>query len=480
MNAARVSLLVAIVALVVAISSVIRLEGLRSSVEIETRHFGETPVTIYRGPETAPSLVVISHGFAGSRQMMEAVSLTLARSGHVVASFDYIGHGRHREALSPDINSLTGTTEDLVRQTLDVVTQAREQTGLDAVSLIGHSMATDVVVRAAGRLEGVRNVVAISMYSEAVTQDHPSRLLIVSGAHEERLREIAVDAVAQLGARVEGETVTRDAAERRAVAAPWVGHVGVLWSSVTSSEISAWLGQPGAPVSTAPWIVALLAAIIVLFWPVASHLPNTTPVQALPLRRSVLASLLPAPVALLAGLSGLPALGLAGFGALALFFGVWGCVALLVLRPSVKLRHQDAWAALALLVWALLIFALAMDRYAAAFLPTGPRVMLMGFLMPATIVFAIADRVMVHGRHPFIRILLRVPCFAALLGVMIIGQREVGVLFTVLPVLLLFYLVYGTMAAWASRHSAPFWAGGASGIILAWSIAASTPLFLPA
>ena len=478
MNLTRLPLFVAVLACVTAILSVIGLESARNSVGIEKQRFGETPVTIYQGPETVPSLVVVSHGFAGSRQMMEAISLTLAQSGHTVVAFDYIGHGRHSEALSPDINSLTGTTEDLVRQTLDVVRQAREQIGVETVSLVGHSMATDVVVRAAERLESVENVVAISMYSEAVTPEHPARLLIVSGAHEERLRGVALDMVAQLGASTEGETVSRGSAERRAVSAPWVGHVGVLWSSVTSSEITAWLGQPGDPVSTGPWVIALLGAIIVLFWPISDRFPKTTTMQPLPLRRVVLAVFLSAPVALLAGLSGLPLLGLAGFGSLALFFGVWGGVALLVLRPSIKLRHQDFWASLALLVWGLLTFGLAMDRYTAAFVPSGPRTMLMGILLPATIAFALADRVMAHGRHPLIRALLRVPVFAALLGAMMIGQGEIGLLFTVLPVLALFFMVYGTMAAWLARRTGPIGTGIASGIILAWSIAASTPLFL--
>lgn len=477
MNTARLSPLIAIIALVVAVLSGIRLESARSSVDIEQQRFGETPVTLYRNVSNTDSLVVVSHGFAGSRQMMEMISLTLARSGHTVLSFDYIGHGRHGAALSPDISSLTGTTEDLVEQTVEVVEQARRLTNLKTISLVGHSMATDVIVRATERLAGVENVVAISMYSEAVTPEHPSRLLIVSGSHEQRLREVALDAVEQLGERVEGTTVVRDGVERRAVSAPWVGHVGVLWSRVTSSEISVWLGQTGVPVPTGSWIAALLGAIVVLFWPLTMYLPQAPSPPRVPLRRAALAAILPAPLAFLAGLSGVPMLGLAGFGALALCFGTWGVAALLILRPGTKLSRMDMWAGLALLIWGLAVFALVMDHYAAAFLPTGPRLTLMAVLIPSMIAFALGDRLIMHGRHALIRVLLRIPFFSALISAMLLGQNGIGMLFTVLPVLMLFFVVYGTMAAWAARRSGPVGTGIASGIILAWSIAASTPLF---
>ena len=478
MKAARISLLIAVLALIVAVVSVIRLEGARDGIDIEYRMFGETPVTLYRGQRASESLVVVSHGFAGSRQMMEAISLTLARSGHTVLSFDYIGHGRHNSALSPDIGSLTGTTEDLVRQTLDVVEQARELIDAATISLVGHSMATDVVVRAAARLDGIENVVAISMYSDAVTQDHPARLLILSGSHEQRLREVALDAMEQLGERVEGTTVEQGGVERRAVSAPWVGHVGVLWSPVTSAEVSAWLSTAGTPVLSGPWIAALLASIVALFWPLTNYLPKGSATPHAPLRRAVLASVLPVPIAFLAGLSGLPLAGLAGFGALAVCFGAWGVTALLILRPQLSLSAADGWAGLVLLLWGLAVFAFAMDRYAAAFLPAGPRLSLMVLLLPSMIAFGLADRLILHNRHALIRILLRMPFISTLLGAMILGQSGIGMLFTVLPVLVLFFAVYGTMGAWAARRSGLLGTAVVSGIILAWSIAASTPIFL--
>ncbi len=477
MKFAHLTPLVAIAALALAILAAVQVEGARGSIDIKRMYFDQTPVTIYRGQAPEKSLVVVSHGFAGSRQMMEAISLTLAHSGHVVVSFDYLGHGRHSVPLSPDIHALTGTTEDLIEQTMEVVEQARQLIDAEEISLVGHSMATDVVVRAAARLASVRNVVAISMYSEAVTSEHPGRLLIVSGAHEARLREVALDAIAQIGPRDEARTVTKHGIERRAVAAPWVGHVGVLWSATTFSEVAEWLGSAAHPQATGPWIAILLLSICTLFWALSQRFPKATPAPKPNVRSACLASILSAPIAFLAGLSGLSAIGLSGFGALALCFGAWGVVVLAILRPHFRFSSADAWVGLALLVWGIGVFALAMDRYAAAFVPTGIRVSLMALLMMPMIVFALADRAIVHGRHPLVRVLLRFPFLAALLGAMIFGQDGIGMLFTVVPVLVLFFIVYGTMAAWASRDGGILAVGSASGVVLAWSIAASTPLF---
>ncbi|NNE51741.1 MAG: alpha/beta fold hydrolase [Sulfitobacter sp.] len=474
-------LFVAVGAIALILISLARLEAARSELNIIDTQLGETPATLYNADGNGDRLVVVSHGFAGSRQMMEAISLSLARAGHSVVAFDYLGHGRHEKPLSPNITSLTGTTEDLVRQTVDVVDRARALTGHERLALVGHSMATDVIVRAASRVQSVEEVVAISMYSEAVTPDHPERLLVLSGAQEGRLRSVALSAVEQLGKAEEGVTLRKDGVERRAAVAPMVGHVGVLWSPVTIQEILRWIGEEGEPARTGRWIAALLGAIFALFWPLSHLLPDGPSQPGPSLRRAILSVLIPAPFAILASCIDLPMRGLSGFGALFLFFAIWGTVALAVLRWRPRVEVRPALISFVLLVvWGLGAFALSLDRYGAAFLPTGPRLPLMMLLLPATLIFALADRACVQGRHPLTRVALRLPFLLALSGAMMLNIADIGLLFTVLPVFVLFLVVYGTMARWAEDKAGPLGPAVASGLILAWSIAASTPLFAAA
>ena len=59
---------------------------------------------------------------------------------------------------------------------------------------LGHSMATDIVIREAEIRGDVPAVVAISMYSDAVAAEAPRRVSILSGAQETRLRTVTMEA----------------------------------------------------------------------------------------------------------------------------------------------------------------------------------------------------------------------------------------------------------------------------------------------
>lgn len=315
------------------------------------------------------------------------------------------------------------------------------------------------------------------MYSDAVTAAHPERLLIVSGAFEGRLRDVALEAVAQIGPAEEGVTVQEGDMERRAVVAPRVGHVGVLWSPHTLAEVTSWLGGRMSLATTGPWIGALLLALVVMFRPL-TFLIKAGDAPARPgLRRAAAAAILSAIPAGGLAATGLPLAGLAGFGALGLAFGVWGVLVLAILRPTFRPGWPDGAGALLLLFWGLAVFAFALDRYGAAFVPTGPRLTLTLFLLPAMVVFGLADRSLVQGRGLLARVALRLPFLLALVLAMMVNPAQLGLAFTVLPVLVLFWAVYGTMARWVARRSGPLAAGLGSGAILAWAIAASTPLF---
>jgi len=329
-------ILIGLLAGLAALVAVVQLERARQGIVVEDRVFAESPATLYtpRGAADGP-LVVVAHGFAGSRQMMEAISLTLARSGLRVVAFDFAGHGENDTPLSRNVAEIDGTTAQLVAQTRAVVAAARETlvAGRGPAALVGHSMATDVIVRAAQDIPGIAAVVAISMYSEAVTPDHPERLLIVSGAWENRLRDVALEAVHQIAPGAdEGETVRDGDVMRRAVAAPYVEHVGVLYSPTTLSETRDWLGAAfgqtatAPPAATGPWLALLMGALLVASWPaagLAAGAPHTIrPLPPLTLTLVVAVPVVPAVAAALA--AGGDLMGFAGFRRLAVFFGVFG------------------------------------------------------------------------------------------------------------------------------------------------------------
>lgn len=448
-----------------------------------------TPVTLYQaaGVDAGPP-VIVAHGFAGSRQMMDQIAVTLARQGFFVASVDLPGHGRNPATMSPDITDLNGTTADLVRVVENVATTiAAQSTAVGPMSFVGHSMASDVVIRAAQNTGARGGVVAVSMYSPAVTATSPNNLLVVSGARETHLRAAGLDAVRQIKPDAEeNQTVEAGNVQRRTAVAPWVGHVGVLYAPASLDEIARWLRdatQSGkdAPLDRSGWIAGvLLLTLVLLVWPVSKMIPPRPhdPAPVLTKRHVVAAVVLPIPAAALIALA--PTLGFAGhaaIGSLVLILGAVGLIQLAVLwRAGLRGLPFDGLGMLIYLGCAG-VFALALDRYGAAFLPTGDRALLMSVLLVGTLPLMLADAALTYRAPMLRRVLVRLSLFAALIIAFALSPTELALSFTVLPVLLLFYLVYGTMAHWIARRRGPGATAIGKALVLAWAFAASTPLF---
>lgn len=465
------------------------LESARSDVVVTVEASPAGDLHIYRAaePEDGP-LVVVAHGFGGSVQLMQTISRDLARAGFTAVAFDFYGHGRSSARMSREITTLEGTTAQLIAQTQAIVGAAREATGLEGpAGLVGHSMATDILIRAGQDLPQIGAVVAISMYSEAVTARYPERLLVISGAWETRLRDVGLEAVHQIAPEAgEFETVGTGTVQRRTVYAPQTEHVGVLFSEVTLQEIRGWLGgalghEPAGAPHTQGWVkLALYAGLVVLIFPLARLLPvrirNLPPLPV----RGFAAALGGASLLGIIGVYAIPGT-MMGTAALGHFMGFclgWGLGALTVLwRFGRELRRPEWRGAALLVVWGL-VFAAALDRYGAAFVPAGPRFGLMLALLIGTLPFMLADRLLVHGAPLWQRITARTAPIVVLSSVMVAAPTQVGLMFTVLPVMVLFYVVYGTMGRAVARRTGPEAAGIGLAVILAWAIAGSTPLFV--
>lgn len=479
------TVLLAILATTVALVAVFFLERERAGLAVTRLQVDGTPVTLWRPERTRPvPLVVVAHGYGGSRQMMRAISVTLARSGLAVAALDLPGHGRHLRPMTGDITTLDGATARLTEDVIAVTRRLQSRPDISpGLALLGHSMATDIVVRAAAALSPDA-VVAISMYSEAVTQGAPARLLIVSGAREGRLRAAALEALHLVDPRAgEGETATAGDVARRAVAAPVVGHVGVLYSPSALTEVRDWIADAlgivarGRPPATALSLLLLLGSIVVLAYPLATAFgPQRERAPPCPRRTAWVALLAPVAPAVAAAVVVPDLGGLLAFNPLAAFLATWGGIQMVVLmRAGLSLPRPRPAAAVALALWAFGLFALALDRYGASFVPTGPRLGPLLILLPAALVYTFADALLMQGGNWALRLAARALPLAALLAAMLVDP-PLGVAFTVLPVTVLFWIVFGTAARWMAARTGAGTTAPVLGAMLAWAIAASTPV----
>ena len=489
--------LTGLLALALIALSVWRLEADRTGLEITPLAVeGSTPATLYLKPgsETAPA-VVIAHGFAGSRQLMEPFALTLAQAGYVVASFDFEGHGRNPRPMSGDVGSLDGTTRLLMDETARVAEAVLVHPRADGrLAYLGHSMASDIVVRQSMASPPGDAVVAISMFSRAVTEDAPQNLLVIAGQWEARLAEEALNAARLTDPSAEAFQTLGDPAAgtgRRAVIVPMVEHVGVLYAPTSLREARAWLDAVFERESDGPvpvrggWILLGLASIVALAWPLARALPRGGAAAPVPMRRFLLAALLPAlavPLSLWpVEVDLLPVL-VADY--LALHMGLYGVILLAILGWGGHLRGAFPprvwWIGGAIALFGIALLGGFLDRYAASFLPHPGRLAVIGGLALGAVPFMLGEAVLTGGgTGPLWRVMLARGAFLGSLMIAVALDFD-GLLFLliILPVILLFFALFGTMSGWVGRRTGLPAAGGLGlGLVLAWALGVTFPMF---
>ena len=124
-------------------------------------------------------------GFAGSQQLMQPFAETLARNGYIAVTFDFLGHGRNPDPIRGDITQGETVTAELLGELGDVAAYARTLPGSDGrLAVLGHSMASDIVVRFAQAHAEVQATVAVSVFSPVATATAPRNLLVIVGALE--------------------------------------------------------------------------------------------------------------------------------------------------------------------------------------------------------------------------------------------------------------------------------------------------------
>jgi dienelactone hydrolase len=485
-------ILVALVAIVALCAGMWGLEMPRQGLEVRHDRVGQTPVTVMQRPGAEGPVVVIAHGFAGSRQLMSAWQLTLARAGYMTVSFDFEGHGRNPVPMSGDVTEIDGTTRLLMAETGRVTDYAVGLPGaVPEVALIGHSMASDVIIRQGLEDPRVEAIVAISVFSQAATREVPQNLLMINGQWEGMLRAEAQRVMAELGAQ-EGMTVGTpgDGFARRAVAAPFVEHVSVLYSPTGLREAVAWIdasfGRYGGAqaVVLGPWIILALFGAVLLALPLSRLLPSGAqpwhpgrwafwglalgPALVTPLILSLFDTrFLPVLVADYLSVH------LALYGALVLIGAGWA--------GGWPRMQGWVWGG-ALALFGLVVFGGILDRHVGSFVPHPGRVPVMAVILPGAILAMLADAVLTEASTATLwrRIVVR-GAFLASLGVAVaLDFERLFFLIIILPVILAFYASYGMMGRFVGRRTGSVVAMGLGlGIILGWALGVTFPMFDP-
>ncbi len=472
---------------------------------------GHTPATVFRPLDAKPHpVVVIAHGFAGSQQLMQSFALALAGNGYIAVTFDFPGHGRNPRPLTGSITQLDGATQRLLACLTDVASHARGL-GDGRLAVLGHSMASDIVVRYAQSHADVAATVAVSMFSPAVTASAPANLLIIVGDWEGFLKREALRAVGLATAPASAQPgvtygeFARGSARRVAFSAH-VEHASVLFSQDSLREALDWLDQAfgtqrSAPIvlsARGPWIMLLIASVVALAAPLARLLPRIAEPRIgaglgwrqlwLPLLAPMLATPLllhKLPIHILPVLVG---------DYLACHFALYGLICTLCLWWTRRLPGQAATAAaqpIPAARWRLVVAILAVsaygavglawpiDTYVTSFVAAPQRIVLVLVMGVGTLAFFLSDEWLTRGigaaRGAYASSKL---AFLGSLAIAVaLDFERLFFLVIIVPVILLFFLVYGLFSRWTYRQTGhPAVAGVASALAFAWAIGVTFPL----
>ncbi len=510
MNPSRViRAIVAAIALAAIALALLRLLDQTAALTIEQVAVGDTPATVYRptAGEPAPA-VVIAHGFAGSRQLMQPFAITLARNGYVAVTFDFRGHGRNPRPLTGDVTEVEGATQTLLDELAKVAVFARELPASDGrLAVLGHSMASDIVVRYA-QAHDVAATVGVSTFARSLEPTSPSNLLVVVGGLEAgALKRAAREAVAMAptapaaDAVAEGETYGNHAegTARRMVVADGVEHIGVLYSTGALAAARDWLDTTfgrdadGFTANRGAWIALLFAGIVALGWPAAALLPRVASSAAgagRPWRRCWPAALLPAiatPLLLrVVQPDFLPVL-VADY--LAVHFALYGILSAAMLawlarrdpqtRPTRVSYPRLVVATILVILFGLSTVGVALDHFVIAFLPTPERATLLAVMLIGTALWATTDEWLTRGSqaargaYPATKLLL----LASLGGAVALAPRELFFLIIIAPAMVAVFVIFGLFSRWTYAQTGhPLVAALANAVILAWALAVTFPL----
>ena len=438
-------------------------------------------IEIIKSTSPSKEFIIIGHGFAGSKEMMRQIAYDVAKAGSNAVLFDFIGHGSNQQKLVNEPTEITGTTQQLVDQLSNIINFIYEKFGDDIkISLIGHSMASDIVVRASTD-KRIKSVVAISPYSTGITQDFPKDLLLISGQFESHLRSHALQMVKTFKPEANENTeYTNGNIRRKASFIENTGHVSVIYAPQTTKIIIDWLKLENydRPIwkNQIGWILIGMTFIVIGMSRLNTNLANET-ILVFKNKKALISVLTATTAALSSGLIEINLLPIYGFERIAIYFGLVGLFTYLF-----SFDYQITTLKIGFLYWLKLILCFGVlcfliNRYIGSFALSDNRITaFITLILPITL-FSLITEKLIASSSIWIAILLRGLPIVGFSMLLILFPEQYGLMFTTVLIYILYFIVFGYIGRHQRKKIGHLNVGLAHGIFLSFAFAATNPIF---
>ena len=443
---------------------------------------GNGNIEIIESELSSKVFTIICHGYAGSKEMMRQLAFDISNAGSNAVIFDFIGHGSNPHKLVNNPTELSGTTQQLVDQLIGIIDFLKTKYGSEIkINLIGHSMASDIVIRASENQE-ISSIAAISPYSTKVTSNFPRDLLLTSGQFERHLRKHSlkftqlVDPDAYENIEYSNGTIRRKATYTKNT-----GHVSVIYSPQTSKEIIEWfeLTNYERSIWTTHIIWILLSLTIITYG--LSRLQFSKAKyhekQKLSSIRLTIVSITSLAIALCSGLIDYQLISIFGFGSIAAYFGLNGLTILILCKETRdNLENFDFYSFIKLVV-AFSFLTILINHFIGSFSISGHRLSAFLIMIAPITIFCIAIENLITISTTALAIFIRIMPILGFSILLAIFSEKYGVMFTTVPIYIFYFLVFGYIGKSQRNKIGSYTTGATNGIFLSFAFAATNPIF---
>ena len=449
------------------------------------RHFeylGNDTIEIIQSEAPSKIFTIICHGYAGSKEMMRQLAFDIANAGSNAVIFDFIGHGFNSQKLINNPTELSGTTQQLVDQVITVIDLLKSKYGSDIkLNLIGHSMASDIVIRASEN-QSISSIAAISPYSTKVSKNFPKDLLLTSGQFEKHLRNHSL-IYTQLIVPDADENVeySNGLVRRKASYIKNTGHVSVIYSPQTSATITEWFNLKNS--HRPPWssqIIWILLGLTMLTYGFSRFKLSTINYyenSRISSVKSIIVGISSPTIALSSSFIDYEPFSIFGFGSVAAYFGLVGAAILLLCRETWENSEKFNFYPFIKMVVAFSILVIVINHFIGSFFITNHRSFaFISMIIPLTI-FCVAIEKLISMSTTIIAVFIRILPLIGFSILLASFPEKYGVMFTTIPIYIFYFLVFGYIGKFQRKCVGSYTIGTLHGIFLAFALAATNPIF---